>query len=94
MIPVQFRLYNAAGNEITNMTATLSLQKYSGGIAVGGPIIPISARNYNSGNAFRFAPSGRVYVYRVDSRELSAGDWQLRISLSDGSIYTTFLGLK
>ncbi|MBI5635113.1 MAG: putative Ig domain-containing protein, partial [Nitrospirae bacterium] len=94
VVPIEFRLYDALGSEVTNAVATLVLQKYSGGLPSGLPLTPVSARGYNSGNTFRYAASGRVYIYRLDSRELSRGDWQLQVSLSGGTVYTTSIAIK
>ena len=93
-MPVQFRLYDLSGNNITNAVVTLQLQKYSGGLPSGTPITPVSARGYNTGNKFLYTSSGRVYTFRLDSRQLGRGDWQLRVSLADGTIYTTFIVIK
>ncbi|HZR46024.1 MAG TPA: PxKF domain-containing protein, partial [Candidatus Manganitrophaceae bacterium] len=91
-IPVQFRLKDTNGSPVSSAVAHLSLQHYLGGKPVGAPIRATSHGHFNSGDLFRF--NGEHYSYELNTKPLSKGIWELRVSLSDGSVHAVMIELK
>ncbi|HZR47447.1 MAG TPA: PxKF domain-containing protein, partial [Candidatus Manganitrophaceae bacterium] len=91
-IPVKFRLTDTNGSPVSSAVARLSLQYYLGGKPVGAPIPAISHGHFNSGDLFRF--NGEHYSYELNTKPLSKGIWELRVSLSDGSVHAVMIELK
>lgn len=91
VLPVKFQLTNASGTVLTDHTAQLFVAKIQDGVA-GTDEILLSAGNADVGNYFRV--SGNQYIYNLDTGELSAGTWQLKVILDDGVSYTVFVSMK
>lgn len=93
-IPVKFQLTDAAGKYISSATATISLQKYSGEEPVGDPIDAISTNGADSGNNFRYSSTDNLYIFNLDTKGLSVGTWQIRVTLDDGTVQSGSISLK
>lgn len=78
-VPVKFRLTDANGRAATNATAELYLTNAGG----GGEIEALSTSNATTGNLFRFDSDEEQYIFNLNTRDLEAGDWRLRVSLDD-----------
>lgn len=91
-LPIKFELFDDVGGEVQDAVAHLFLQKLSGTEPVGDPIEASSTSGGDSGNLFRF--DGGQYIFNLDTRPLSAGTWQLRVMIDDGSTHTIEIGLK
>lgn len=91
-LPIKFELFDDVGGEVPDAVAHLFLQKLSGTEPVGDPIEASSTSGGDSGNLFRF--DGGQYIFNLDTRPLSAGTWQLRVMIDDGSTHTIEIGLK
>ncbi|MBI5559815.1 MAG: SBBP repeat-containing protein [Deltaproteobacteria bacterium] len=83
-VPVKFRLTDFSGGYISTAAARLYLAKVVDGV-VGSEIEAASAGGANTGNYFRYDTTGNQYIFNLDTKDLSAGEWQLRISLDDGT---------
>jgi hypothetical protein len=90
-IPVKFQLQDANGNYIATATARIYLAKVTNGV-VGNEIEGVSSGNANTGNLFRNAD--KRYIFNLNTKPLSAGTWQIRIFLDDGTSKYTTIGLK
>ncbi|HEY3309834.1 MAG TPA: HYR domain-containing protein [Desulfuromonadaceae bacterium] len=90
-IPVKFRLTDSNGASITNAAATIILQKSAGSTSVGDIVKPVSSGGSNMDNFFRY-DSGQ-YIYNLSTNGLSAGTWQIIVSLDDTTTKTVFITL-
>lgn len=90
-IPVKFRLTDSNGASITNATATIMLQKSAGSTSLGDIVKPVSSGGSNTDNFFRY-DSGQ-YIYNLSTNGLSAGTWQIIVSLNDTTTKTVFITL-
>lgn len=90
-IPIKFRLTDSYGTSVSNATTTIVLQKYSGTNSVGDLVKPISSGGSNTDNFFRY-DSGQ-YIYNLSTNGLSAGTWQIIVSLDDTTTKTVFITL-
>lgn len=92
VIPVKFRLLDANDIPVSTAVASLVLQQFSGEDPVGDPVDAIAPGGADSGNLFRYADDH--YVYNLNTRPLSAGTWELRVVLDDGTVHAIQIGLK
>lgn len=92
VIPVKFQLTDQNGAPVSTAVAHLSVQQYSGANPVGDPIDATSVSEADSGARFRF--DGSQYIYNLSTSPFSAGTWELRATLDDGSAHTIQIGLK
>ncbi len=91
-VPLKFQLTDSNGQPISNAVATLSVAKITN--AVEGTFAEAEAKgNSSSGNVFSQDGSGQ-YHYNLDSKTMSTGTWSLRITLNDGTTYTTHISLR
>ncbi len=88
-IPLRFRLTDASGRPVKNAVARLSVVRMDGeGTARA------SQRGKRSTDLFRHVGKGR-YLYLLDTRRLSGpGEYEVRVSLDDGSVQTAPLNLR
>ena len=93
-IPVKFQLTDTNGSSIATATATMALQRYSDDEPVGDPIEVTSTSSADTGNMFRYSSGDSQYIYNLNTKGLSSGTWQIRVSLDDGTVKTTFISLK
>lgn len=87
-VPVKFTLKDAAGLSMTNVVAELYLAKQSATNVWGDEITATSISMPKDSNLFRYDAQGGQYMYNLDTKSLSAGTWQLRIKLDDGTTHT------
>jgi hypothetical protein len=93
-IPVKFGLADAGGASIAGATAKISLQKFSGATPAGDPLEVTSAGGANTGNLFRYDPVDNQYIFNLDTKGLSAGTWQIIITLDDQTMKTVLVTIK
>ena len=92
-IPFKFALTDGCGAYVPNAAATLSLVQVSGAEPAGDPIDG-TTNVPDSGNVFRYDPVENQYVYNLSTGALSVGSWQASITIEDGEVYTTAIGIK
>ncbi|MEM2915054.1 MAG: PxKF domain-containing protein, partial [Candidatus Bathyarchaeia archaeon] len=92
-VPVKFQLLDVNGNYVTTATATIYLAKISGGV-VGTEMEATSASAATTGNLFRYDSNDNQYIFNLKTKNLSAGTWQIRISLDDGTSKYVTISLK
>ncbi|WP_322759359.1 PxKF domain-containing protein, partial [Frankia sp. Cr2] len=82
-VPVTFALTGASAG-VTNAVATFSYAKYSTTV-LGSVVEAVSTSAATTGNAFRYSPTARQYVFNWSTRTgLCAGTYKLSINLGDG----------
>ncbi len=89
VVEVKFRLKDGLGY-VTDGSATLAVAPIVNGVA-GGYQAATSASN--AGDRFRAEHAGR-YSYALATTGLAKGPWSLRVSVSDGTTYTTSIVIK
>lgn len=92
-VPVKFQLTDAAGAYVSDATATITVAKVSNGI-VGTELEAVSTAAATTGNAFRYDTVAQQYIFNLATKPLSAGTWQLRIVLNDGTAKTVRISLR
>jgi uncharacterized repeat protein (TIGR03803 family) len=89
-IPIKFQLSDASGNLITSLSAVSSLQIQaldSNGNPVGAPFNPNPAGNCSLRN------DGSQYIFNWQSKGLTAGSYEIVLTLADGTVKTSVLQL-
>ncbi|MFZ5644743.1 MAG: PxKF domain-containing protein [Bacillota bacterium] len=92
-VPVKFQLTDAMGKYVSKATARLYLAKITNGVP-GSEIEATSPGSANSGNLFRYDSTDNQYIYNLRAKDLSAGTWQIRISLDDGTSRYVAISIK
>jgi DNA/RNA endonuclease G (NUC1) len=90
-IPVKFKL-TGASEGIANATATLWLAKVVNNVP-GAEFPAESSGNSNTGNLFRHDGNGQ-YSFNLSTKNLSTGDYRLRVDLGDGVLRTVLITLR
>lgn len=80
IIPIKIQLKDANGNNITDAKPRLYIQK-PGGVEIEA--MPVGTQK--NGNYFRYDPLKQQYVFNLDTRSMSAGEWILKIRPGDGT---------
>ena len=93
-VPVKFQLTDANDAYISTAVAAIALQQYSGEEPLGDPVDAASTSASDTGSLFRYESADNQYIYNLNTKSLSKGTWQIRVSLDDGTIKTVFIGLK
>jgi hypothetical protein len=63
------------------------------GATVGWYTPALSSRGTTNGNEFRSFGHGR-YLFGMSTRRMAPGGWNLRVTLKDGTQYTTAISLR
>ena len=91
-VPLKFQLTDYNGASISNAVATLSVAKITNSIE--GTFVEADADgNSSTGNVFSQDGSGQ-YHYNLDTKTMSTGTWSVKITLDDGTSYTTHISLR
>lgn len=93
-VPVKFQVRRMDGALAPDVTARLTLQKYSDGIPLGEPVDASPTGGADSGNLFRYDPQADQYVFNLSTSTMSVGTRKLIVTLDDGSAYDVLIGLK
>ena len=80
-MPVKFRLSGASAG-IKDLVTRLKVAKTSNGIE-GSSLEAVSTSAADTGNVFRFDPSGGQYIFNLSTKPLTTGTWSLRADLGD-----------
>jgi hypothetical protein len=93
-VPVKFQIAIPGGGYITDATAKLLVAKVSSNL-VGDEVEAITSTPASSGNNFRYDSASNQYIYNLGTKTgYTAGTWQLRIDLQDGSTNTVLISLR
>jgi hypothetical protein len=91
-VPVKFQIPIPGGGYVTDAAAKLLVAKVSSGI-VGDEVEATTTTPASSGNVFRY--DGTQYIYNLGTKSgYSAGTWQLRIDIGDGSVNSVLISLR
>ncbi len=92
-VPVKFQLTDAQGKFISTANATIHYAKSSNQV-FGDNLEAVSTSAATSGNNFRYDSSSNQYVFNLSTKGLTAGTYQLTITLDDGTKQKVVIGLK
>ncbi|MDF2881084.1 MAG: hypothetical protein K0R54_1641 [Clostridiaceae bacterium] len=82
-IPVKFQLKDAKGIFITNAIAKLYIAKVTDNV-VGEESEAVSTA-VSDGNNFRYDSTSNQYIFNLNTKGLTAGTYQIRIDVGDGT---------
>jgi lysophospholipase L1-like esterase len=92
-VPVKFSLADVAGAQVGAAVANLTVAKITDEVD-GTYVEAVSTSAATTGTLFRYDASGQQYIFNLSTKGLSKGTWNLKVSLDDGSSYTTRISLK
>jgi predicted acyl esterase len=92
-VPVKFALTDADAAKTGGATATLSIAKISDSVE-GTFVEAVSTSNATSGSLFRYDASGQQYIFNLATKGLEKGTYSLKVTLDDGTSYTTHISLR
>jgi type II secretory pathway pseudopilin PulG len=84
-LPVKFSLTDTNGNPVTSAVTQLVVTKIQDGI-VGTTPVTLATSTNDTGNLFRV--SGTKYIYNLDTGQFTAGTWQIKAAIDNGSNHT------
>ena len=84
---------DADGNFITTATAEISLVKTSNNIE-GEEEVLVSTGTADTGETFRYDEESNQYIYNLSTSNLSAGTWEISVSLDDNTAYRVIISVK
>ena len=90
-VPVKFSLSDAGGLSVASAVANLTIAQVTNQID-GTYVEAVSTAAATTGTLFRY--DGQQYIFNLNTKGLSKGTWRLKVSLDDGSTYTTLISLK
>lgn len=93
-IPVKFQLTDASGDFITGATATISVQQNDSNPLSATAIDVTSSGSANTGDAFRYDPTGNQYIYNLSTKGLGPGDYTITVTVNGTGIATIDICLK
>jgi hypothetical protein len=92
-VPVKFALTDADAAKIETAVASLSVAKVSNDVE-GTFVEASSTSNATTGLLFRYDATSQQYIFNLSTKGLSTGTWSLKVTLDDGTSYTTHVSLR
>jgi len=92
-VPVKFRIADADGKYVSTAVANLTYQKIGGDI-LGSIEEPVSTSASDTGNMFRYSTEDNLYIYNLNTDDMSVGTYQLNIHLDDGMVKSVRISIK
>jgi hypothetical protein len=89
-IPVKFQLFDADNKVVDDAIATISVVQISG----TPPATPPTDLGQGSQPTNTFKVSGDQYVFNLYTGVLARGIWQLKVSISDGTVHTAEIEVR
>jgi hypothetical protein len=89
-VPVKFTLTGASAN--ANIVAHIYIAKVTNSI-VGTEMEAVSTSQADTGNTFR-SGGGSQWIFNLNTKNLTAGTYQVRADLGDGVLHTVIISLK
>jgi hypothetical protein len=90
-VPVKFKL-TGASQGISTAVAKLTLAKVTNGVV--GTEFAAESTAASNGNLFRYDAQNDQYIFNLNTRNLTAGEYQLRVDLGDGVSRTARITLQ
>jgi hypothetical protein len=92
-VPVKFQLLDANGTPFGGAVAKIGVVQLKG---VAPPATPIDLGTgaAHTGNLFRYDATTQQYIFNLSTKVLSAGTWQINVTLDSGAIQSVQIGLR
>jgi hypothetical protein len=91
-LPVKFRLTDASGIPVANAVARIYVAKVVNGVP--GVEMPGASSKPESNNTARYSQSDDIYIFNLETRNLSPGVWQIRVMFDDGVSHVVLISLR
>jgi hypothetical protein len=91
-LPVKFRLTDPSGRPVTTAVARIHVAKVANGVP--GVEQPGTSTNREPYNTARYSESDDLYIFNLETRNLSPGVWQIRVMVDDGLSYVVLVSLR
>ena len=90
-LPVKFRVMEPGGLPVTDAVARI----YVAGVVNGvpGTEMPATSTNREPDNTARYSESDGLYIFNLETGNLSPGVWQIRVLLDDGLSYVALVSV-
>jgi hypothetical protein len=92
-LAIQFQLTDYYGNAITSLSAVTSLQVQSVD-ALGHPLAPPFNPAPAGGSGLRYDPTANQFIFNWSTQGLTAGYYEIELTLADGTLQTLTLQLS
>lgn len=92
-VAVRFKLTDVSGHYITSAVASIYLAKITDNV-IGTEEEAVSTSAASTGNQFRYDSTDNQYIFNLSTENMSAGTWQVRIELSDGSSKVAIISVR
>lgn len=92
-VAVRFKLTDVSGSYITSAVASIYLAKITDNV-IGTEEEAVSTSAASTGNQFRYDSTDNQYIFNLSTENISAGTWQIRIELSDGSSKVAIISIR
>jgi hypothetical protein len=94
-VPVKMTLTDCDGQPLTTGVHTIQVIKFSSATTSDAPIDATPTDAATTGNQFRLTDAATgEWHFNLDTKSLSKGIWQIKATLSDGTVHTAFIELK
>jgi hypothetical protein len=94
-VPVKMTLTTCDGQPLTTGVHTIQVIKFSNATTSDVPIDATPTDAATTGNEFRLTSAATgEWHFNLSTKSLSKGIWQIKATLSDGSVHTAFIELK
>jgi len=77
---------------VTDAVARIYVARVVNGVP--GIEMPGTSTKRDSGNTARYSDSDSLYIFNLETRNLSPGVWQIRVMLDDGLSYVVLVSLR
>jgi hypothetical protein len=94
VLPIKFSLKNAFGAFVTDATAKLYAAKINDDGTTQKELKAVPSSKAVEDNLFRYDNSDNQYIFNLNTKNLGAGKWQLRILLDDGTSKYLIINVK
>ena len=92
-VPIKFQLQEPQGAFITNAVAKISFAKVSNGI-LGDELEATTNVAATTGNLFRLVDNQYIFNWGTNTKSLTTGTYQLKVTFEDGVSKTVLISLK
>src|SRR3954447_4774637 len=90
-VPLKFVLTDNGSNVVSGAVARVDMAKITNSVE-GTFVEAISTSAATTGNLFR--ESGGQYIFNLSTKSLEAGTWSVKVTLDDGTSYSTQISLR
>jgi len=92
-VPIKFKLFGESNTPVANAVVMLNLAKISNNV-IGTEIEATSTSQATEGNLFRYDSTENQYIFNLNTKNLSAGSWVMKIYLDDETVKEVYFSLK